>query len=410
MPSSISSSKGVSSGLSGALAYGMLADGGVATPELFERPGFVRLTAADRPGVAQPVPERDIPSQPWGRILLGAFVLFLLLMGAWESAWRAFGATPGYRNSFGAWAEQRRRIDAGEGDSTVLIGSSRVLFDVQLPVWERMTGERPIQLALEGTSPVPVLEDLAADPEFTGRLVIGVAPDLFFSGFAYRGEAIKHYHQEGPSQRSGHWLSKHLLEPYFAFYDPDFALPAVALRQGWPLRAGEHGPPPVRKLMTMASDRNAHMWSKVETDPQYRALVRGIWSARLNGPPPPPVSTPEKARKVAAEQMARAAKAIATLHSRGVPVVFVRPPSNGEYYAFEQKRIPRARTWAPLLQQTGVPGIHFEDYPQLQGYDQPEWSHLSAADAPRFTAALVPLVERALREQEQVLAANETAE
>ena len=67
----------------------------------------------------------------------------------------SFGATPGYRNSNGAWAEQRRRIDTGEGGKTVLIGSSRVMFDVQLPVWERIAGERPIQLAIEGTSPVP---------------------------------------------------------------------------------------------------------------------------------------------------------------------------------------------------------------------------------------------------------------
>jgi hypothetical protein len=382
----------------------MLADGGVAAPELFERPGFVRLTAADRPGVAQPVPERDIPSQPWGRILLGAFVLFLLLMAAWEGWWRTFGATPGYRNSFGAWAEQRRRIDASEGGRTVLIGSSRVLFDVQLPVWERMTGERPIQLALEGTSPVPVLEDLAADPDFTGRLVVGVTPDLFFTGFAYRGEAIAHYHHEGPSQRSGHWLSKHVLEPNFAFYDPDFALPAVVLRQAWPLRKGELPHTPVRKLMTMEADRNAHMWRKVETDLRYRALVRGIWLERLNGPPPPPLSTPAKARKLVAEQIARASKAVATLHARGVPVVFVRLPSVGPYYATEQKHMPRAHTWVPLLRQAGAPGIHFEDYPQLQGYDQPEWSHLSAADAKLLTAQLVPLVEGVLREQEQGLA------
>lgn len=382
----------------------MLADSGVATPELFERPGFVRLTAADRPGVAQPVPERDIPPQPWGRILLGALVLFLLLMVAWETWWRAFGALPGYRNSYGAWAEQRRRIDAGEGDATVLIGSSRVLFDVQLPVWERATGERPIQLALEGTSPVPVLEDLAADPEFTGRLLVGVAPDIFFTGFAYRGEAIRHYHDEGPSQRSGHWLSKHLVEPYFAFYEPDFALPAVVRRQTWPLRDGERKRTRVRKLMTMDADRNTHMWSKVEDDPEYRALARSIWAEDFTGPMPPPYDTPQKRRKLADDQMALAAKAIATLRARGVPVVFVRPPSDGEYHAFEERFMPRKATWEPLLQRTGAPGIHFEDHPQLQGYSLPEWSHLSAADAERFTAQLVPLVERSFLEEERRLA------
>lgn len=373
----------------------MASDGSGATVERFERPGFVRLTASDRPGVAQPVPERDIPPQPWGKILLGALALFLLLMAGWEWYWRAFGATPSYRNSNGAWAEQRRRIDTGEGGKTVLIGSSRILFDVQLPVWEDATGERPIQLALEGTSAVPALEDLAADPAFTGRLVVGVAPDLFFSGFAYRGEAISHFHKQGPSQRSGHWLSKHLLEPYFAFYDPDFALATVVRRQDWPLRPGEHRSTLVRKLMVQDSgDRNTHMWRKVEVDTQYRALARSIWAEEFSGPPPPMMDTPEKARKLMETQIERATKAIATLRARGVRVVFVRPPSAGEYYAFEQKILPRARTWDVLLQRTDTPGIHFEDYPQLQGYELPEWSHLAAADARRFTTALAPLVER----------------
>ena len=72
--------------------------------------------------------------------------------------------------------------------------------------------------------------------------------------------------------------------------------------------------------------------------------------------------------------------------------------------------MPRAGTWAPLLQQAAAPGIHFEDYPQLQGYEQPEWSHLSAAEAKRFTAQLVPLVEVALREQKRVLAEAKAGE
>lgn len=378
----------------------MTSDGAIGTTERFERPGFVRLTASDRPGVAQPVPERDIPPQPWGRILLGALVLFLLLMAGWEWYWRAFGATPGYRNSDGAWAEQRRRINEGEGGKTVLIGSSRILFDVQLSEWERATGERPIQLALEGTSAVPALEDLAADPDFTGRLVVDVTPGLFFSGFAYRGEAISRYHKQGPSQRSGHWLSKRLLEPYFAFYDPDFALATVLRRQDWPQRPGLRKDTRVRKLMVQEGDRNTHIWRKVEVDPQYRALARSIWAENFTGPPPPMMDTPEKARMLMETQIDRAAKAIAILRARGVRVVFVRPPSNGEYYAFEQKTTPRARTWDVLLQRTGTPGIHFEDHPQLQGYELPEWSHLTAADAKRFTTALAPLIEREFAREE----------
>jgi hypothetical protein len=359
------------------------------------RPGFVRLTASDRPGVAQPVPERDIPVQPWRVIWIGAAVLALLASGAWEWHWRAFGVTPSYRNSNGAWAQQRQRIDHGEGHKTVLIGSSRVLFDVQLPQWQAITGERPIQLALEGTSPLPILEDLAADPHFTGRLLIGVAPSLFFSGQAYRGDVLLYTRKQSPSQRVGHWLSSHLLEPYLAFDDPDFALDTVLKRQPWPVRPGTHPREAVRKLANSEADRNTHMWPKLETDPDYRAVARGIWMQMITAPPPPEMATPTALQRVVDTQITRATAAVATLRARGVEVLFVRMPSIGPFYAMEEKVLPRARTWDVLLQRTHAPGIHFMDYPQLQGYQQPEWSHLSAPEAKRFTAALAPIVEQA---------------
>ncbi len=338
-------------------------------------------------------PVRALPRGTLGLAWLVAVLVFGLGLLAWELYWRDFGAVPGYRNSDGQWAQQRRRIDKGEGDKTVLLGASRVLSDVQLPVWERLTGERPIQLAMEGTTPLPMLEDLANDPDFTGRLLVGVAPDVFFSGFEYRGNVLPYYRKQGPSQRSGHGLSMHLLEPYLAFYEPDFALPTVLKRQHWPARAGVPTRLDVRKLWLTGADRNTRLWDKLTTDPAYRALARSIWATDFGGPLPG-MDTPQGKRKAIDAQIKKAADAIATLRARGVPVLFLRPPSSGEYYAFEQKYLPRSETWDLLLERTGAPGIHFEDYPELQGFDPPEWSHLSAPDADRFTAALVPIIQR----------------
>ena len=391
MPSSISNSEAAISTIS--------------AMEKFERPGFVRLTASDRPGIAQPVPERDIPPRPWGQIFLIAIALLIALTAGWEMYWRDYGATPSYANSNGSWAAQRRRIDTGEGAaSTVLIGSSRVLFDIQLPVWEAATGKRPIQLALEGTSSVFTLEDLADDPNFTGRLLIGVAPSLFFSGFGYRADALSYFHKESLTQRSGHWLSQHLLEPYFAFYEPDFALATVVKRQAWPARDGVPQRTQVRKLAVSDADRNTHLWQKVETDPAYQAMARGIWAENFKGPPPPNMDTPEKMQKLIDKQIERATVAILKLRARGVRLMFVRLPSNGDFYAFEQMVFPKAQTWDVLLRRTGATGIHFEDYAELQGYDLPEWSHLSASEANRFTAALAPLVEKEFSRLEKVAA------
>jgi hypothetical protein len=363
-----------------------------------DRAGFVRLTASDRPGLAQPVPVRDIPPQPWRPIFVGMLLLTALLIASWEMYWRAYGVAPSYRNSNGQWAQQRRRIDTGEGGKTVLIGSSRMLFDVQLPVWEKITGERPIQLAIEGTSPVPMLEDLAADPDFTGRLLVGVAPQQYFGAFSYRADVLPYFHRQGPSQRSGNWLSMLLLEPYLAFYDPDFALATVIKRQAWPARPGLPQRTDVRKLRVSEADRNTRMWDKVEVDPEYRDLARRIW-AQAFGAPPSGMETPAKAKALIDAQIDKTVAAVAKLRAHGVKVVFVRLPSTGKFYAYEQKYLPRADTWDLLLQRTGAPGIHFENHLNLQGYEQPDWSHLAPSAVDRFTAALVPLVEDEFRQQ-----------
>ncbi|HSE12193.1 MAG TPA: hypothetical protein VLB69_06135 [Rudaea sp.] len=352
-----------------------------------------RKTASDRPGVAQPVPKRPVPEQPWNRIFVGMLMLLALMLGAWEWYWRDFGATPGIRNTHGLWAIQRRRIDAGAGDATVIVGSSRVFFDIQLDVWEQLDGKRPIQLAFEGTTPLPFVEDLAADPKFTGRLLIGVAPELFFSGHGrYHIGALKYWRDESPSQRVGQWLSMHLVEPFVAFYDPDYTLAAVLKRQPWPDRPGKPAQLDVRKLSVTAADRDTHMWSKVENDPVYRALMRKVWEQDFKPSEDDP--KPEELAKMRDEQIERMVKAVATLRARGVKVLFVRAPSTGPYLEFDNHLFPRATSWDVLLAKTGAPGIHFEDYPELQGLDQPEWSHLSHADAKKFTASLHAIIVR----------------
>jgi hypothetical protein len=271
-----------------------------------------------------------------------------------------------------------------------------VLFDLQLPVWERITGERPIQLALEGTSPLPFLQDLADDPDFRGRLVVGVTPPVMFMGGGYRNGALKRYREETPSQRAGQLLSQHVLEPWLAFLDEDFALFVVLERLPWPQREGVRDYQEVRKLSVGDGDRNTRMWSKVENDPEYARMAQQIWTQLFQGPPPgAPVDMPAKFR----ETIDAASAAVAKLRERGVPVVFVRAPSDADFLAVENKVFPREATWDPLIAQSGAAGVHFADHAELQGYWLPEWSHLSGSEADRFTAAIVPLIERGFATQ-----------
>lgn len=346
-------------------------------------------TSSSEPGLlAEATYERPLPAlRAWPVVAL-SLLTFLLGMAAWEAHWRAYGGVPGYRNSDGLWTIQRRRINAGEGDAFVVIGSSRLKFDLQLDVWQRASGVRPIQLALEGTSAMPVLEDLAEDPDFTGTLMVGVTPGLFFSGGGLRGNVVAYAKRETPSQRASQWLSMQGLENRFAWYDPDFALFTVLEAQDWPAREGVQRYPDVPKVsVTTSADRNHRMWQRLETDSAYARHVQKIWVGRR---PPGPPSAEQRATLDAGieREIARAVAAVERLKARGVRVVFVRAPSDGDLLKGEQLRFPRERTWDALLARTGAPGIHFEDHADMQGLWLPEWSHLAGADADRYTAAL----------------------
>jgi hypothetical protein len=352
---------------------------------------YARQTAADRPGVAQPVPVRPVPERPWGAILIGAVALFMLLVAGWESYWRIYGATPSMRNTYGLWALQRRRIDERDGAATVLLGGSRGYYDLQLPTWEQVAGRRPIQLSFEATSPLSYLEDLAADPMFTGRALVVVEPSLFFSGLDTLGGGVYYYRRETLTQFFGQQLSMRLIEPYFAFDDPDYALQAVLARQPWPVRPGTKWLQP-RKMATHEPDRNSYLWRKVEADPAYLKLVSGLLLKSLEPSSDDP--SPAQALDIENEQIRRAVKAVAQLRARGVQVLFMRLPSGGPYLAYENSKFPRARTWDVLLAATGAPGIHFEDYPELQGYYLADSSHMSRSEAERFTVALYRIIAR----------------
>jgi hypothetical protein len=316
-------------------------------------------------------------------------------MVTWEVWVRSEGVTPFYRNSDGLWAEQRRRINSDAGNGWVFTGSSRVLFNLQIPVWGQLDGRQPVQLALEGTSPVAVMEGLAEDEDFTGKLIVGVAPGLFFSGYELRRPAIDRYDSETPAQWLGYRLSV-LVEPYLAFYAFDFALPTILRRQPLPRRENVEFKADVRKLMNMERDRNTRLWDKVVYDETYRELAKSIWAQ--NWMPlaelPPPVQ--EEILEGRENQLDRAVAAVKKLTARGVQVVFVQMPYEGHYTTAEEDIAPRELTWDVLLERSGAPGLHFQDHEEMQGYFLPEWSHMTGSEADRFTEAFYGLVQREL--------------
>lgn len=328
---------------------------------------------------------REIPDRPWGRIALSALVLTVALISIWEALWRYEGYRAGdIKDSNAGWAEQRRRA---EGNATVLIGSSRNLYDVNLDTWEKATGVRPIQLSLAGTSPRFVLDDLAKDPKFHGLVVADVVPNNFFRNFAGRNAAVlPYYKRETLSQRAGRNISI-LPEEVFAYIDDQTRPKELWRRLALPTRPGQRAAfVDPYKMSVSKPDRNSKLWDRVMTDEAYRLRAIRIWGRIFT--PPPGTPSPD-AGKVIAEVAANVAK----IRARGGNVVFVAHPVAGFLAALEAKTFPRQLFWDPLIAATRTVGVRYDDHPELQGFRLPELSHMDPRDTATYTARLAPLVE-----------------
>jgi hypothetical protein len=331
--------------------------------------------------------ERPIPDRPWGAILAGALLAVTLLTAGWELHWRDVGFVDhDYVDTPGFWAIQRRKAT---GDRTLLIGSSRMYFDINLRAWAELTdGRKPIQLALVGTSPRGVLTDLAKDTTVVGLVVVGVTPGIFFrTRLGYKGDFPERAAKESPSE----WLGQRLfmaVERRFAFIDWDTQLGAVLERQPLPLREGMWPDRAVRKVSRTAANRQTWLEPRILADSAYRQLVRDIWLDGDDRPDRPPSPGPDSV----AVALAEVSRDIARIRARGGDVAFVRFPSSGKVLDRERRDFPRARYWDRLATEVDAVAIHFEDYPALGAYHPPEWSHLSREDAERFTRALVPIL------------------
>jgi hypothetical protein len=345
-------------------------------------PPGLRKTAADRPGQAQPVPTRDIPTRPWVRI--GAFVFFAvtLLLAGWEwTARTSFGLRAGdLDDSPQAWAEARRVADHAQ---VAIVGDSRILFDTDQARFHALTGVLPVQVSHVGTNSRILLENFANDPNFHGLLIVGMADTMYFGmpviGLA--GEAVHNYAKnDKPSQLTGLWLDR-WLQQYLAFMDHDYRLSRMVPKwdHGW--RKGVDSPyEDVWKLSETSPGRQYFMWDRIETDAYLRGHARHAWDG-FKGPNVPPA--------LADKVIARSAEAVRRIRARGGEVIFIRPPSAPQLRVNEQKRIPRKLGWDRLLVGANAKGIHADDLPQAQNLLIPEWSHLSRRCSTVFTDAYV---------------------
>ena len=321
-------------------------------------------------------------------------VLVITSVVSWELYLRSKGFETTYLDDPALWAHNRDMVYEPADKSTVFIGSSRIKFDLDIPTWENITGNHAIQLACVGSTPIPILEDLANDKNFKGRLIVDVTEGLFFSTAPPNAkrpvENMKYFKERTPAQRASFHIN-HLLESQFVFLDKEWnSLNAHLDKLEIPDRQGVYnfkGFPPGFGRVNF--NRREYMTDKFSADTVEQNKVKAIWGVFLQMSKDPPASG-AKLDSI----LNKVKLAVDKIKARGGEVLFVRTPSSGPYYSMgESKAFPREKYWERLLAVTNCTGIHFKDYPPIADFICPEFSHLSRADAIVFTKNLINILQ-----------------
>jgi hypothetical protein len=326
-------------------------------------------------------------------------VLLVIVAGLLEAALAARGFRPSIGDSPAAWGRERLRATELGTQALILIGASRSQLDIDLGALAQATGKKPVQLAIDGSSYLPVLADLAADDRVNGIVIIefhGGVPDPSYQ------DAATHYVNA--------WRNRQHLGATYDFTRMEGVLTdwRQAILRSYAEGAGPFQalskrvlPPEVtpQYLVTLSSRSREADYSKVEMPAFY--YRRAMHNAGIEDLPDLPdyeaadrylkeriLALPQASSTHLIESARLLGKMVSRIEARGGRVIFVMYPESGLVRAADDVRYPRAVFWDRIVPLAGGRGIYYADEPTLKDFTCPDGSHLDIRDKRRFTAAL----------------------
>ncbi len=324
---------------------------------------------------------------PWARFARITGLTLLALAIVWEGCWRWKGFVPSHKDDVGLWSDERDRLkEAPLSPAPIaVIGTSRIYYGLDTRLVEGTTGRPLMQLAINGTSPVPVLEDLAADENFRGLVLADVALPTFFDDSLYVTKAaswVGQYRTRGISERINHRITM-AMEKLFVYPEKtELFFQLVVMTQVRP--PGSLGS---TQLSIVDERRRSAVGPFVEKSEKMRELIiqeqlRDLGEGHPVGP--------ERRDRI----LAKVARATERIMERGGQVVFLQYPATGELDRRETKAWPRAEYWDHLAKLKSNAAIHYADVPGLTGFTCIDESHLTKSDRTKFTGELLAELKR----------------
>jgi hypothetical protein len=328
-----------------------------------------------------------LPRGGWAGTWQLTLLIVGVLLGGWELFLRSHGVTSSVEANKESWILAREQV---RPTSTVVTGSSRIQAVIDPALWTgEFGGTPPIDLALAGGSPIPVLEDLAADTAFHGLVLAEVlsmyAFDLRGDGASTVDEYLAAYRRArtSPATRWEAWLRVHVAG-HFAFRRTE-----VLPQESYATLL--HGRLPALPFGNMGPDRYHPVFFRQVGLPANRPSIMDTIAFR------PAMLNTRPAQGAALDSLLHRMQAsVAAIEQRGGHVVFLRFPACGGRRALEEEFFPRNEYWNQLAALTGAPAIDLGDYPEVTTLDCFDGSHIDLTDAPRVAQLIMLDLRRQL--------------
>jgi hypothetical protein len=317
----------------------------------------------------------------WLKTWLLATGLALAALAAWEVTLRQAGIEAEFADNRPLWLSARHKLAEMDPSAVAILGASRVQRGVDVDELSDQLQRPVIQLAVEGTSGLPVLENLAADPRFRGTVIVSIAPAFSFNrklsklDEGNQADWARAYVGQSRSRRMEQEL-RLFVQGKLAFRSADASVTRVAES------VFNDGALPQTDYKKTRRNRSVSIdQSKFERPVNQDAIV-ALYSQN---------SEPYETRGFA-ELLQYFSAVVDVLNNKGSRVYIVRLPSEGKVLDFENQHFPQERFWNEMKRNINARFVHYQDYPQLDGYLSVDGSHIDAAKATEFTALLAQVL------------------
>ena len=343
-----------------------------------------------------------LPTGSWLAVWTVVAILSLALILFFEFKIRHQGWKPSVVDSKQLWAYHRKRASELGDKAIILVGSSRIQLDTDLTVVKKFSKLEPIQLAIDGTPWMPVLENLAQDNSIRGTIIVSVNGSTVNLGSSSSKasqwvEYYKNIYSESNepyrvvNNKIKSFIEDHMITRFegarpitviskLAFAEPSLGNYLITHHD----RSRDADYQKVHMPYFYLTRLQRHFGRKIIDKKVSLNEFSSIYKNAIMNLKP-------KENKNFLIGLNALMEIIHTIESRGGKVFLVRFPTDKLLWEIDNKRYPKNLFWKQI-EKRHPRSIHFSNYQSLSKYHLPDGSHLDYRDKEPFTRSLMEII------------------